>query len=503
MHLVSRIRFAFILLALATTLAAPCLAQSCVSQLDELEKILVGNTSPHLPVTARVDALERGLFGNARTGSMAERLRAIQQILVGSVGATGSPAVAGAPNARTSPVVSAPVSRPISTPITTPIPVSTAVSTPVASKGTMQPIGNTMQPIGNTMQPIGKPTMVQASRATPIIIDGSNSADERSAESTKEFLKQALMAHSKGDLSEATRLFEQVLSLDPKNTDANYNLGSMSEDRGNLDAALQYYRNAAASSPEDNDIRTALASVERRLSKRQASGQNAELQELAKSAGAALRQGDYTGAIPKLEVLAQKAPSDASIQFGLSRAWYGKGNLGRSRQYLQGAIALAPDQQMYKSSLQVLDREIQKRQNESSGLGHSDASEFTTPSRATMNDDSPPAANSTAGGIVPYTDRGAPMPAPVAAVGSVSPAAPVGVPRTVLPVYATQPYAVNPFDQAILESITGMAALSNASRGYPVYTPYTPYTPYAPARMRVGRTGSLTAGLLGLLGVGY
>ncbi len=452
------IRSVSILLALAMTFPVPCLAQSCVSQLDEYERMLVGKTSPNSPVTARVDALERGLFGNSRTGSMSERLRAIQQMLVGSSAAVTSTANTAAP----------------------------AVSTPVLSKANPQRTGT--------------PAMAKDSRATATIVNTSNSGNDYSADRTKELLKQAVIAHSKGDLSEATRLFEQVLSLDSKNTDANYNLGTMSEDRGDLDAALHYYRSAAASSPDDSDIRNTLASVERRISKRQASVPNGELQEMAKSAVTALKQGDYTGAISKLEVLAQKAPSDPSVQFGLSRAWYGKGNVGRSRQYLQGAIALAPEQQMYKNALQVLDREIQTRQNESSGLGHSDPSEL--PNRVTMRGDSQPPANHNAGAIVPFTDRGAPQPmaGSVATVGSVTPVLPVGASLAPSTTYANQGYSVNPFDQAILDSITAMSALNNAARAYPVYST-TPYV--RSSRMRVGRAGSLTAGLLGLLGVGY
>jgi Tfp pilus assembly protein PilF len=486
------LRSVSILLALAVTLPAPCLAQSCVSRLDEYERIYVGKTSPNLPVAARVDALERDLFGSSRTGSMSERLQAIHQMLVGSpeaVTSTSKPAVSTPSAALSTPKLAASMPKPA---------VSTAKPTTSASNPTVStPVILKAHP-----EATGEPRMANTSLATPTMVDTPNSVRDRSAERTKEVMKQAVIAHSKGDLSEAARLFECVLSMDSKNTDANYNLASMAEDRGDLDAALHYYRNAAASSPEDSDIRNALVSVERRLSKRQASPQNPELQELAKAAGTSLRQGDYTGAISKLEVLAEKAPSDASVQFGLSRAWSGKGNLGRSRQYLQGAIALAPEQQMYKSSLQVLDREIQTRRNESTVLGHTDAAEFTTPHRVTMSGDSQPPANSRLGAIVPFTDRGAPQSTAGsgATVGSVRPVLPVGASLAPLTGYANQGYSVNPFDQAILDTLNGMAALNNASRGYPVYSA-TPYV--RSSRMRVGRAGSLTAGILGLLGVGY
>ena len=441
MRLPIRIRSVSMLLVLAVVLPAPCLAQSCLSQLDECEKLLAGKTSPNLPIAGRVESLERAVFGSSHTGSMSERLQAIHQTLAGSA------------------TTAAPIAKP----------GVTATSTAVISK---------TQP-----QQIRKPAISKDPRAIAPVMDTSNSGDYRCTGNTKELLKQAVIAHSNGDLSEATRLFEQVLSIDSKNTDANYNLGSMAEARGDLDGALHYYRNATASSPEDSDITSAVASIERRVAKQQASAENSELQELAKSAGTASKQGNYDEAISKLEALAQKAPHDASVQFGLSRAWYRKGDLGRCRQYLQGAIALAPDQQIYQSALQVLDKQIQTRQNDPSVLGNSDASEFATPNRVTMRGQTQPPANANVGGIVPFTDRGAPQPM----AGSV---AMVG---------ANQGYSANPFDQAILGALTGMSALNNTAAVYPVY----PAAPYVRSpRMRLGRTG-LAAGILGLLGVGY
>lgn len=484
----SSIRSVYLLLVLAITLPVPCLAQSCVSRLDECEKMFGGKTSPNLPVTARAEALERGLFGSARTGSMSERLQAIEQMLVGnSTVKTPPKATASVTPATARPAAPMPV---------VPMPAAPAVTPPVVTKAG--------PPRTST------PAIAKDSHAKTTIADTSDGTTDHPAESTKDLLKQAVIAHSKGDLTESIRLFTKVLSIDSKNTDANYNLGTISEDRGDLDTALYYYRNAAASSPEDPDIRNTLASVERRLSKRQAStpasasgaAPSAELQEMAKAATVALKQGDYTAAIGKLEILAQKAPSDASVQFGLSRAWYGKGNVYRSRQYLKGAIALAPDQQMYKNALQVLDREIQARQNESSGLERFNGTELATPNQGTMRGDSQPTANSAAGAIVPFTDRGAPPPiaGSVAAVGTATPVLPVGASVAPSAVYPNQGYVVNPFDQAIMDTINAMTALNNTARAYPAYAT-TPYvrTP----RMRVGRAGSVTAGLLGLLGVGY
>lgn len=448
MRLPPNFLFLSVFLALAMTLQVPCLAQSCLSQLDECERMFFGKTCPNLPATVRAEALERGLFGSSRTGSMAERLRAIQVTL----GVSASPTVKPQAN-------------------------GTVLSQPAAPKSQKQSTA----------------------------VSGHANYD------TKELLKRAVMAHSSGNLSEASRLFEQVLAIDPKNTDANYNLGSMAEDRGDLDNALNYYRSAAASSPDDNDIKHAVASVERKVAKRQTSAQNAELKELAKQAGTAFKQGDYDGAISKLDALAQKEPSDASVQFGLSRVWYKKGDLDRSRQYLQGAIALAPEQQVYKNALQVLDKEIQTRQYGANGTAHSDASALTPLNTAAASGGVPERVTANGGGIVPFTDQGAPQPLP----GSL---AMVGSGTSVLPVGATLPpqlaASANPFDQAILSAMTGMSALSNTARAYsgstvypayPASTVYPAYSasPYARPRMRLGRAGSLAGGLLGLLGVGY
>lgn len=81
----------------------------------------------------------------------------------------------------------------------------------------------------------------------------------------RELLTYGARKHKEGSLTEAEDCFRRVLSKDPQNVDAFYNLGALAEGRGDLIVALGHYRAAHALNPKDRQIKEAVNSMERAL----------------------------------------------------------------------------------------------------------------------------------------------------------------------------------------------------------------------------------------------
>lgn len=85
-------------------------------------------------------------------------------------------------------------------------------------------------------------------------------------------LKYGARKHAEGNFEEAEAAFRHVLSRDPSNVDAFYDLGALAERKGDLIGALSSYRAALALKPHDKEIADAVNSVEKTLRNRPAFG---------------------------------------------------------------------------------------------------------------------------------------------------------------------------------------------------------------------------------------
>jgi tetratricopeptide (TPR) repeat protein len=84
----------------------------------------------------------------------------------------------------------------------------------------------------------------------------------------KNFLRQGLKLHAQGQTGQAERLFRRVLTIDPRNADAFFNLGSIAEARDDLISALTNYRAALNLKPSEHDFQTAVTAVEKELNEK-------------------------------------------------------------------------------------------------------------------------------------------------------------------------------------------------------------------------------------------
>jgi len=101
---------------------------------------------------------------------------------------------------------------------------------------------------------------------TPQIDQSGQKAD---AEVTS-VLKYGARKHNEGNYEEAEAAFRHVLSRDPANVDAFYDLGALAERKGDLIGALSSYRAALALKPHDKEIAEAVSSIEKSLRNRPA-----------------------------------------------------------------------------------------------------------------------------------------------------------------------------------------------------------------------------------------
>ena len=176
-------------------------------------------------------------------------------------------------------------------------------------------------------------------------------------EDPNEVYDRALAAFQGSRYDEAEKLFKKVLALSPKNADARYNLGAIAEGRGNLTAALKYYRESLSLKQGDGDIQKAVADVQNRMKIAQMEQENktqAGLVDAGQRAKQAFSSGDYYEATRQLTQLAKIYPNEAKVHFALralkSFEW--------SAYHLKMAIYLDPTDDSYRKALVDLDHEI-------------------------------------------------------------------------------------------------------------------------------------------------
>lgn len=320
---------AALLLSLATMIAAqaPLLAASLSkaeeTRLSQYEVQIFGKARPQLSDETRLRALENNLFGAAKDGEPSTRLEAMSKLL-------GS-------------------------------------NTASAQKGFSPPMAAQLDRTEFAPKP----------QATPDAVSPPYKSDDAPApastdDQTKQLLRTALARHSEGKTAEAERLFKQVLHIDPKNADANFSLGTMAEQKGDLQSAARFYKAANASNPSDYEIQDALTAIQSKIKSQQVAQQQAQQQQMtaqrqqelrgvAEQAATAYKRGDFDTAIAKLNRVVQAAPRDANAQFALAQAWRGKGDYNRAMGYLNTALAIDPGNALYQTTMQDMQGESQQQ----------------------------------------------------------------------------------------------------------------------------------------------
>ncbi len=154
---------------------------------------------------------------------------------------------------------------------------------------------------------------------------------------------------------QAIERFEQVLRLDPHNSEAHFNLGVVYESANNLVEASASYHKAAEENPNNRDYVEAVAAVEKKLSARKKSDDKAgELRVLAEDAAAAYKRQEYFSALDLYKQLDAKAPNKALVKYNIGTLYFVTKNYTDALTYYKQALKLEPKEPRYQQAVQQL-----------------------------------------------------------------------------------------------------------------------------------------------------
>jgi len=155
-----------------------------------------------------------------------------------------------------------------------------------------------------------------------------------------------------GRYEDAMRELNLALERDPLSVEAYHNRGVILERRGEKDAAIEEYRTALRYGPRyeparqalerltgDDDARAPRSDAERRAS------------ALAENASQAARRGDYGEAMKQLAEAERLAPDYSLVYQYQSNVAYLMGDLAAAIAALEKALALEPDNALFKANL--------------------------------------------------------------------------------------------------------------------------------------------------------
>ena len=151
---------------------------------------------------------------------------------------------------------------------------------------------------------------------------------------------------------EARRELEKAIELSPLNVEAYHNLAVIFERTGELQRAVELYREALRYRPEYEPSRSALL----RLTGAAATGgplsaAEQRAAELAEAAAQAARRGDYNRANELLDQAAQAAPRYALVYQYRSNVAYLMGDRASAITALEKALELEPDNALFRENL--------------------------------------------------------------------------------------------------------------------------------------------------------
>ena len=325
-----------ILLLLGIPVFTPTALASTKSDLDYadlnklagLETVIYGSAHKNLPNEKRVDSIEKILFGKTHSGPLHARIFAISTALTGTGDNALSPPIAPSLDREDT---------------------LTGAAPRAAQEGDWQSDESDIQ------------TPTDAKRAR---INNS--------------LQQAMQLYGQGQINQAEAMFKNVLSLDSKNSDANYNLGAIAESRSDWNSALHYYQAALQTNPTDKDIKNAIESMQSKLAstknsqsptpskQTKLSGKQIDtLKARVDQAANDYAKGNYDSAISNLKIVVAEAPDQADVYYALGQAYKAKSQYSEAANAFNQATKLAPDNKQYSDALaEVINSEGQKQNSE-------------------------------------------------------------------------------------------------------------------------------------------
>jgi tetratricopeptide (TPR) repeat protein len=160
-----------------------------------------------------------------------------------------------------------------------------------------------------------------------------------------------------GRYDEAMKQLDAAIRLDPLNVEAYHNRGAVFERRNDPRAAVEEYRRAVRYSPQYEPSRRAL---QRLTGTADVNPPRTEAETkaaaLAQESSQAARRGDYASAMKLLDEAERLAPRYVMVHQYRSNVAYLAGNSAMAIAALEKALALEPDNALFKANLERLRR---------------------------------------------------------------------------------------------------------------------------------------------------
>ncbi len=157
-----------------------------------------------------------------------------------------------------------------------------------------------------------------------------------------------------GRQEEALVEIEAALAIDPLNVEAYHNRGVIQERSGDLDGAIESYRDAVRYHPGYEPSLRALARLGAADAAPERNPPELEAVRLAERAAEAARRGDYPAAADHLDAAQRLAPQLAVIYQYRSNVAYLMGDLEGAVAALERGLELEPDNELFRVNLERL-----------------------------------------------------------------------------------------------------------------------------------------------------
>jgi predicted AlkP superfamily phosphohydrolase/phosphomutase/Flp pilus assembly protein TadD len=160
-----------------------------------------------------------------------------------------------------------------------------------------------------------------------------------------------------GRYDEALVQLNEAVKLTPLNPEGYHNRGVIYERQGKTEQAVKEYRTAVRYSPQYEPSRRALV---RLTGSADVSGPRTEAErraaQLADEASRAARRGDYGAAMRSLDEAEKAAPKFALVYQYRANVAFLAGDRAGAKKALERALALEPDNALYKQNLRELEK---------------------------------------------------------------------------------------------------------------------------------------------------
>ncbi|MBX9722980.1 MAG: tetratricopeptide repeat protein, partial [Candidatus Obscuribacterales bacterium] len=267
----------FLLLAMTGILSVSSACADTISnapaQISCIEQTLNGQSRADLPLQARLENLEATVFGHPGSGALKDRIIQLKNYLgvEEKARALNPPVAKASANKSISASKTSFAGKPSMAKVPTNPKLRANVNQTASQNKTHGYLEMPIPKIAELPSKDSKNKQVEISTAkatSPTTQSETNAAQSNKQAAIYEdnedlagMMKTAMDFYSDGKVQQAEKAFRKVLKQYPDCVDAYYNLGSISEHKGDKQAAIDYYSKALNLSPNDKQLQEAISQL--------------------------------------------------------------------------------------------------------------------------------------------------------------------------------------------------------------------------------------------------